>query len=625
MRLSSTLCPSASFLPWLRRLPLCSGMVGPCGGPGNSCLRLSIPATWSILSMRCRTALFSMLRPISSARRFSASSGGSPLPISAYCLPPLWPPLCRRSLRAVSGSRPLPPLPLTMVFGSPCLACLCDRLSVCSSGLFLSMPMPGPAGVSVRTLRMVPQVSWMWPFRDLPGVSPLARGGPPFPVSCPPGRLWPLRLLLVRLSLRTGSMPRACLVAPSVGIVETIGHLVECQALPAEVGTPPPLVPDQGPAFATHGLLEVPADLVLPSRGLLLPLGRAMALGTPLTSGLMVASTCRSTLSWPLPAMPSCLGRAPLLMLVRFRVFLRTTIVRRCMPLCVRPCTLGGTWLCILTPSLPSRRGRQFVWLVWLRLTLRLLTCGRSCGLFPGRVLRVASSLSFIGFEAMWSSRMPLTPLRPCMPGATMLLTLRPSLPLAFPWLSLPAGLMLFSSPPTAVTCGCRACFLPCRAPPFPLRLPLTLAKPCALWPLPLPLSPHRARAMALRAFALLFPRRGSLMTGLWEPRPGRPGAASFMVQFGSALRRPFSRAWRLRWWCGGATPSSCPIRMAALPQCRTCWYTSKQLGVVSPGGPLLLFQASGSPVWVLMRAWLGPGGPSLECACCALQRKMPS
>ena len=42
---------------------------------------------------------------------------------------------------------------------------------------------------------------------------------------------------------------------------ETIGHLVVCQALPAEVGTPPPLVPDQGPAFATHGLLEVPADL----------------------------------------------------------------------------------------------------------------------------------------------------------------------------------------------------------------------------------------------------------------------------------------------------------------------------------------------------------------------------
>ena len=44
--------------------------------------------------------------------------------------------------------------------------------------------------------------------------------------------------------------------------VETIGHLVECPALPAEVGPPPRQRESQGPAFYSHALPEIPPDLV---------------------------------------------------------------------------------------------------------------------------------------------------------------------------------------------------------------------------------------------------------------------------------------------------------------------------------------------------------------------------
>ena len=82
-------------------------------------------------------------------------------------------------------------------------------------------------------------------------------------------------------------------------------------------------------------------------------------------------------------------------------------------------------------------------------------------------------------------------------------------------------------------------------------------------------------------------------------------------VQFGYVLRTPFSRAWRLRWWCGGATRLSCPTRTAVLPQCKTFWYTSKKSSsaMCHPSGPSCFSRQVGAPVGCVCGPGVAPGG----------------
>ena len=70
---------------------------------------------------------------------------------------------------------------------------------------------------------------------------------------------------------------------------ETIGHLVECQALPGKVGTPPPLVPDQGPccsavaSYFSLATLRPWAHHYLPQHPFLAAAGYAVVSGSRAT------------------------------------------------------------------------------------------------------------------------------------------------------------------------------------------------------------------------------------------------------------------------------------------------------------------------------------------------------